>query len=270
VIIAKALACGNLLVRVEKTKGEKNMKILKLIGIGFLSLLVSFFVFFAGLEAYKHTSGAQLFRAQNPYDLVIKNARIIDGTGGEIYRADIGIRDNIIIKIGKRLNTEKAKIFDAAGYTVAPHKVEWVESLGCIKRDLASALVRYPENRIIISKAKNSQWEGKSVKALLSNPAISKNILEADRSAVAFISPVLKETEANDINTAYYQISGWRGELLAQDIGKIKPGFPASLVIFNHRELNNEKLLDYLLQEKLPPLEFAIEGSDVQSTKTDS
>ena len=38
-----------------------------------------------------------LLRAQvAPYDLVIRNARVVDGTGSPWYRADIGIRGDEI------------------------------------------------------------------------------------------------------------------------------------------------------------------------------
>lgn len=241
------------------------MKIFKLISTGFLALLISFLIFFIGLEIYKHTSGNELFRARHSYDLVIKNARIIDGTGGEITRADIGIRNNIIVRIDKRLRTEGARVFDAVGYTVAPSKVNWPENLDWVKRDLNSALVRYPEHRIIIAEAQAKEWCGQSVKGLLSNKSLSRDILASDLTAVAFITPDLGNLDTDDVSQAYYQLSGWRSELLDVNLGKIKEGFLAQLVIFNHREINDEQLLSYLREERLPPIQYIIEGSNIQS-----
>lgn len=43
------------------------------------------------------------------YDIIIRNGNIIDGTGGEIYKADIGIRDDKIIDIGD-LHNEKWEV----------------------------------------------------------------------------------------------------------------------------------------------------------------
>ena len=35
------------------------------------------------------------------FDLIIKNGRIVDGTGKKTYVSDIGIKDGIINKVGK-------------------------------------------------------------------------------------------------------------------------------------------------------------------------
>ena len=60
-------------------------------------------------------------RAQSPsFDLVIRNGRIIDGTGSPWYSGDLGIRDGRIAAIG-RLEGVKAKwTVDAGGKVVAP------------------------------------------------------------------------------------------------------------------------------------------------------
>ena len=59
--------------------------------------------------------------AQSPtYDLIIRNGRIIDGTGSPWYSGDLGIRDGRIATIG-RLDGAKAKqTVDARGNVVAP------------------------------------------------------------------------------------------------------------------------------------------------------
>jgi dihydroorotase/N-acyl-D-amino-acid deacylase len=60
-------------------------------------------------------------RAQSPsFDLLIRNGRIIDGTGSPWYSGDVGIREGRIAAIG-RLDGAKAKrTVDAAGAVVAP------------------------------------------------------------------------------------------------------------------------------------------------------
>lgn len=53
-------------------------------------------------------------------DLVIRSGRIVDGSGAPWYRADVGIRDGKIVRIGQ-LQTENAKReIDASGLVVAP------------------------------------------------------------------------------------------------------------------------------------------------------
>ncbi|MFT7653689.1 MAG: N-acyl-D-amino-acid deacylase, partial [Candidatus Azotimanducaceae bacterium] len=53
------------------------------------------------------------------FDLVIKNGRIVDGSGLPAFLGDIGIKDGIISKIGK-VDAAGAEEIDASGRIVAP------------------------------------------------------------------------------------------------------------------------------------------------------
>src|SRR5436305_10229631 len=53
------------------------------------------------------------------YDLLIKNGRIVDGSGGPSYRGDVAVKDGKIVEIGK-LSGPAARTVDAAGRVVAP------------------------------------------------------------------------------------------------------------------------------------------------------
>jgi len=54
------------------------------------------------------------------YDILIKNGTIIDGTGAPMYKADIGIKEDKIVKIGN-LRDEKWEIeIDATDKLVCP------------------------------------------------------------------------------------------------------------------------------------------------------
>ena len=54
------------------------------------------------------------------FDIVIKNGRVIDGTGNPWFKADIGITKGKIIKIGLIETSEKTKVIDAKGLIVCP------------------------------------------------------------------------------------------------------------------------------------------------------
>lgn len=54
------------------------------------------------------------------YDLVITNARVVDGTGNPWFRADIGIKNGRIARIGRLTATDGARVIDARGQIVAP------------------------------------------------------------------------------------------------------------------------------------------------------
>ncbi|HEY3615396.1 MAG TPA: amidohydrolase family protein, partial [Candidatus Sulfotelmatobacter sp.] len=55
-----------------------------------------------------------------PFDVVITNAHIIDGTGSPWYSGDVGIRDGKIAAIGALTAAPRQRTIDAAGKIVAP------------------------------------------------------------------------------------------------------------------------------------------------------
>ena len=62
--------------------------------------------------------------AQSPqpagYDILIRGARIIDGTGNPWYAGDVAIRADRIVAIGKLPNATARRVIDATGMVVAP------------------------------------------------------------------------------------------------------------------------------------------------------
>jgi N-acyl-D-aspartate/D-glutamate deacylase len=58
--------------------------------------------------------------AQEPLDIVLLGGRIADGTGAPWYRADVGIRDGKIARIGRIKAEEGKQALDANGLIVAP------------------------------------------------------------------------------------------------------------------------------------------------------
>jgi N-acyl-D-amino-acid deacylase len=55
-----------------------------------------------------------------PFDMVILNGHVIDGTGSPWYAADLGIRDGRIAAIGRLANASAKHVIDAQGRIVAP------------------------------------------------------------------------------------------------------------------------------------------------------
>ncbi|HEY1497728.1 MAG TPA: D-aminoacylase [Candidatus Solibacter sp.] len=58
--------------------------------------------------------------AVTPYDVVIRNGHVIDGTGSPWYAADVGIRAGKIAAIGKLSGAPAKRTIDAHGMVVAP------------------------------------------------------------------------------------------------------------------------------------------------------
>jgi N-acyl-D-amino-acid deacylase len=55
-----------------------------------------------------------------PADLLIRNGRIIDGTGNSWFYADVAVRDGKIIAVGKLSDAEAVRVINAAGLVVSP------------------------------------------------------------------------------------------------------------------------------------------------------
>src|SRR6185312_13256294 len=54
------------------------------------------------------------------YDLLIRNGTVIDGSGKPRYRADIAIKGDRIVRIGRLKNVRASREIDASGMAVAP------------------------------------------------------------------------------------------------------------------------------------------------------
>jgi len=81
--------------------------------------------------------------SSDSYDLVITNARIVDGSGNPWFRGDVGIRDGRIVRIGRISSTEAKATIDAKNRIVAPGFIDvhtHVESL--FNRPAAENFVR--------------------------------------------------------------------------------------------------------------------------------
>ena len=55
-----------------------------------------------------------------PYDLVIRGGRIVDGTGDPWFRADIAIRGDTIVRVAPAIREPARRVIDAGGLVVAP------------------------------------------------------------------------------------------------------------------------------------------------------
>ncbi len=54
------------------------------------------------------------------YDILIKNGRVIDGTGRQAFMADVAIKNDRIVRIGKLTGARARRVIDAKGLVVAP------------------------------------------------------------------------------------------------------------------------------------------------------
>src|SRR6266487_245392 len=63
---------------------------------------------------------ATVLSQTQPYDVLIRNGRVLDGSGNPWLAADIGIRGGRIADMGRLGNAAAARVIDARGLTVSP------------------------------------------------------------------------------------------------------------------------------------------------------
>ena len=76
-------------------------------------------------------------QAQPPFDVLIQNGRVMDGSGNPWITADIGIRAGVIVAVGKLDGARAARVIDAAGRLVTPGFID-------VHSHAAEGLVRAP------------------------------------------------------------------------------------------------------------------------------
>src|SRR5215218_10222326 len=65
-------------------------------------------------------TGLSLYAQQPPYDLIIRNGRIVDGTGNPPFNGDVAIRGDRITAIGQLADAKAAREIEARNLVVAP------------------------------------------------------------------------------------------------------------------------------------------------------
>src|SRR5687768_17895380 len=81
-----------------------------MIRVGFLAVLFAAATFgYASLDAQ-----------QPPYDLLIRNGHIVDGTGNPWFAGDVGVRGDRIVAVGRLAGATAKREIEARGLVVAP------------------------------------------------------------------------------------------------------------------------------------------------------
>ncbi len=244
---------------------DKVKIVLSTLTIFLLSFLIAFFV----LQYAKQSGRDDFFRAARPYEVVIKNARIIDGTGSGIFDAHIGIKDGKIITVSRNLNRGEADIFDATGFTLMPGMVDIPEDTGWVTRDLPGAMARFPYDRIFFSQSDDPLLAGRSLRAVLQEEIYTEEELRSRFTWVVMIAPdgELMHTE-NTLVSSVYKMSGWRADALELDTGKIAPGYRINAKFYRTKRIEPDEFIRMLNTEVYPEADFLIRGNEITDTIT--
>src|SRR2546422_616369 len=67
---------------------------------------------------------SESYRRQFMLDLLIKNARIVDGTGAPSFTGDLGVQQGVIRSVGKPNGQTAERVLDADSLVLAPGFVD--------------------------------------------------------------------------------------------------------------------------------------------------
>ncbi len=109
---------------------------------------------------------------QTSYDIIIRNGRIVDGTGSPWYSGDVAIRDGRIAAIGAVLDARAKRTIDARRMVIAPG---FIDMLG--QSDLSILVTPSLPSKIFQGITTEFTGEGGSAGPL------NDRIIEADRTA---------------------------------------------------------------------------------------
>ncbi|HKW98521.1 MAG TPA: D-aminoacylase [Bryobacteraceae bacterium] len=72
------------------------------------------------------------------YDVIIRNARVVDGTGNPWFRADVAVKDGRIAAVGNLAGDSAARVIDARNHVLAPGFID-------VHTHLERAIEKLPE-----------------------------------------------------------------------------------------------------------------------------
>jgi N-acyl-D-amino-acid deacylase len=123
------------------------------------------------------------------FDLLLRNARVLDGTGNPWFGADVGIRNGRIAAIGTLRTAQATRVIDVAGKYLAPgfidihsHADDGSSPRGGFRdadpqRRAAPNLVSQGITTVVVNQDGRSPWPIAEQRALLEKPGIGPNAL---------------------------------------------------------------------------------------------
>lgn len=203
------------------------------------------------------------------YDLVIKHAQILDGTGEKaVFRGDIAIKEGKIAKVGYVTEKElkglkKVPVFDAGGLTVMPFPLSQLHTKEVVEHLFRTSYPRYPAHylffqegdyamRSLLQVAKQrGETPEKTFAALCGQLPVNTKV---------YLLPL--EMDENKLDEGSYPVEQLvafqTGDLAlamgAKDVGRIKEGCTADLYFFIAHHYDEKALQEVLLKGELPTL----------------
>lgn len=132
---------------------------------------------------------AQQTATSQPFDVLIKNGRVFDGTGNPWFPADIGIHEGRIVAVGALTSATATRVIDAAGKYVSPgfidihsHADDGSSPRGGFRDDNAQIraapnLVSQGITTVVVNQDGRSPWPISEQRALIQKQRIGPNTM---------------------------------------------------------------------------------------------
>ena len=132
---------------------------------------------------------AQPVSRPQSFDLLIKNARVFDGTGNPAFPADVAVRDGRIVAVGRLGNPTATRVIDATGKFVTPgfidihsHADDGARARGGFRDENAQVraapnLVTQGITTVVVNHDGRSPWPISNQRALIEKNRIGPNTM---------------------------------------------------------------------------------------------
>ncbi len=156
------------------------------------------------------------------FDLIIKNGKIIDGTGNPIWNADIGIIGDTIAAIGQIPAQQGRKLIDASGYNVCPGFID-------IHSHSDSSILSYPNAESRIYQGITTEVTGNCGYSAAPKPEDSEKIqLEEDNQKKwTDVASYFSQLESTGIAVNHALLLG-HGTLRGNEVGMVNRSLTSS------------------------------------------
>jgi hypothetical protein len=253
---------------------KKNIFLL----LGILATTVSLTAFSSFYSAGIGQAVSAAETVSGSYDLVIKYAQIMDGTGEKaVYRGDIAIKDGKIVKVGYVAENELAgpkrvSVFDAGGLTVMPFPVSINRGDQLVEHLFATSYPRYPAhylyfqdgdyaglNLLQVARQKGEKPE-QTFKALC---------VQLPENTKVYLLPVASDEQkgGKDSYSVEELVAVYTGELAAalgrKDAGTIEAGRNADLYFFITHHYDEQSLRELLYNGEFPALALSCKQGEL-------
>ena len=238
-------------------RGVKTVILLVIVAV------ISYGFYFFLFTALNADEDIQITQKETTYDLVIKHALILDGTGEkEKFRGDIAIKDSRIVEVGS-VQERDFPTFDAGGLTVMPFPVRPVKDNSVVEHLFRTSYPRYSAHYLYFQDgpyqgfnlAQVSQQRGET-------PQKTFNALQLELPAMTKVNLVPLELGEESLPCLTAYLTGYPATALGKNgLGMIKPDYKADLYFFVAREYDEETLKQHFLKGELPePALYCREG----------